>query len=54
MTPSRDRSSVVLYAQEGSDSSAMQHEADVFAMLLGWTALGCILFSVIAFLSLLS
>lgn len=33
---------------------ATQHEADVFAMLLGWTALGCIFFSVIAFLSLLS
>lgn len=54
MTPSKDESSVVLYAQSSSDSLATQHEADVFAMLLGWTALGCIFFSVIALLSLLS
>lgn len=53
MTPSSEGSTVVRHALASHASSGTQHEADVMAKLLGWTALGFFFLSLTALLVLL-
>ena len=52
MTSSKDEPTVVRHALASHAILGTQHEANVTGKLLGWAAMGCFFFSVVALLPL--